>query len=261
MRGGPVTVGFPGSGQPREFFRYSDFICLNQPSSLGAGDQPDGDTTFWFRTDAGQIADRQPNFYLLMDQRRRDEIEHKLRDAQIEGEILMFGRAADCGDDGADTADPLFPGWAERAPGSSVLFNGRRIRVIVPAGSGGPPSPPNFATELSFGDPVRVTGALVFDTGHDGKLEIHPVYAIDKITATFSANLSGAWADADRGHRRGDVRARPDEGGRPGCSHALHRDIPVDETLRRVTPECLAAPPRARPVRPARRFCRRCRSR
>jgi len=89
-----------------------------------------------------------------------------------------------------------FPGWAERAPGSSVLFNGRRIHVIVPAGSGGPPSPPNFVTELSFGDPVRVTGALVFDTGHDGdKLEIHPVYAIDKITATFSANLSGAWAD------------------------------------------------------------------
>jgi len=52
---------------------------------------------------------------------------------------------------------------------------------------------------LSFGDPVRVTGALVFDTGHwdddPDKLEIHPVYSVDKITATFSANLSGAWTD------------------------------------------------------------------
>ena len=130
-----------------------------------------------------------------LEQQRRDEIEHKLAD-QIEGEILMFGRSADCGDNGADTADPLFPGWAERTAGSSVLFNGRPIYVVVPGDGGSPPSPPNFLTELAFGDPVRVTGAMVFDTGHGGdKLEIHPVYAIDKITATFSADLSGGWAD------------------------------------------------------------------
>jgi hypothetical protein len=68
----------------------------------------------------------------------------------------------------------------------------------VPA-AGDVPAEPNFLTELSFGDPVRVTGALVFDTGHwdddPDKLEIHPVYSVDKITATFSANLSGAWTD------------------------------------------------------------------
>jgi hypothetical protein len=189
----PVTVSFPRSIRPRQGFSYSDFICLNQPSSLGAGGQPDGDTTFWFRTDTGQIA-RQPAFYDLLEPQLRDEIEHKLKD-QIEGEILMFGRSADCGDEGADTANPSFPGWAERVQGSSVLFNGRPIDVVVPGPLGALPSSPTFLTELSFGDPVRVTGALVYDTGHGEKLEIHPVYAVDKITATFSADLSGGWAD------------------------------------------------------------------
>jgi hypothetical protein len=39
---------------------------------------------------------------------------------------------------------------------------------------------------------------LAFDNGHDDnpdKLEIHLVYSIDKVTATFSGDLSGAWAD------------------------------------------------------------------
>jgi hypothetical protein len=193
----PVTVGFPRSSSPRQSFSYSDFICLNQPSFLGWGTQDDGDATFWFLTDPGQLA-RQQAFFGLVEPQLRDEIEHKLKD-QIEGEILMFGRSADCGDDGADNAYPSFPGWAERTWGSSVLFNGRPIHVVVPAGAGGPPSPPNFLTELSFGDPVRVTGALVYDHGHGDdnpkKLEIHPVYAVDKITATFSADLSGGWAD------------------------------------------------------------------
>jgi hypothetical protein len=189
----PVKVGFPRS--TREVFSYSDFICLNQPSFFGAGSQDDGDTCFWFRIDTDQVG-RQQGFFDLVEPQLRDEIEHKLKDP-IEGEILMFGRSADCGDDGADTASPSFPGWAERTRGSSVLFNGRPIHVVVP----GPfdPNPPGFPTELSFGDPVRVTGALVYDHGHGDddpkKLEIHPVYAVDKITATFSADLSGGWAD------------------------------------------------------------------
>jgi hypothetical protein len=191
----PVTVGYPGAFYPRQLFTYSDFICLNQPSFFGAGDQPDGDVTFWFLTETGQITDRQPAFFAGLEQRRRDDIEHKLA-VQIEGEVLMFGRSADCGDDGADTAPPLFPGWAERTVGSAVLFNGKAIHVIVPPFRGGAPAEPNFLTELSFGDPVRVTGALAFDIGHGReKLEIHPVYSLDKITATFSENLSGAWSD------------------------------------------------------------------
>jgi hypothetical protein len=197
----PVTVGFPSaiSNSPQEVFSYSDFICLNDGSlAFGLEDQDDGDTTFWFQTDTGQIA-RQPAFFdPASSNELRIEIEQKLK-ARIEGEILMFGRSADCGDDGADTAGPSFPGWAERTQGSSVLFNGRPIRVVVPGLLGNLPSSPSFLTELSFGDPVRVTGALVYDHGHGDdnpkKLEIHPVYAVDKITATFSADLSGGWAD------------------------------------------------------------------
>ena len=109
----------------------------------------------------------------------------------------MFGRSADCGDDDAETSPPLLAGWAER-PGSSVLFNGRPIRVIIPPAIGGGQPEQNFLTEISFNDPVRVTGPLVFDEGHPetpDKLEIHPVYSVDKLTATNSDDLSGAWAD------------------------------------------------------------------
>src|SRR5262249_14364689 len=67
---------------------------------------------------------------------------------------------------------------------------------VVPPMTGGPPGAPNFLAELSFGDPVRVTGALVFGLrDNPGRLEIHPVYAVEKITATFARDLSGAWAD------------------------------------------------------------------
>jgi hypothetical protein len=50
--------------------------------------------------------------------------------------------------------------------------------------------------EISWRDPVRVSGVLAFDTGHPDppKLEMHPVYSVDKITAT-AAGLSGVWAD------------------------------------------------------------------
>ena len=197
-RAGPaVDVCYPRSAQPVRHFTYSDFICLNEPSAPGAGKQQDGDVSFWFLTDVGQIARAQPDFYAGVEY-QEGYIGGKLT-VPIEGEIIMFGRPADCGAEHAETSPPLFPGWAERAGGSAVLFNGRPIQVIVPASAGGVPVEPNLLTELSFGDPIRVTGALVFDNGHGDddpdKLEIHPVYAVDKITATFSANLSGAWTD------------------------------------------------------------------
>jgi hypothetical protein len=107
----------------------------------------------------------------------------------------MFGRSADRGDQGAETALPCFPGWAERAVGSAVTCNGKPVHVIIPPLTG-PPGAPDFLAELSFDDPVRVTGALVFGLGSNtGRLEIHPVYAVEKITATFTRDLSGAWAD------------------------------------------------------------------
>jgi hypothetical protein len=191
-----VDVSYPRSADPVRRFSYVDFICLNEPSALGAGEQQHGNVSFWFQADVGQIAGAQPDFYAGVEY-QEGYIRGKLG-VPIEGEIIMFGRPADCGAEHVETSPPLFPGWAERAGGSAVLFNGRPIRVIVPGIAGDVPAKPNFLTALSFGDHVRVTGALVFDNGHGGdpdKLQIHPVYSVDKITATFSANLSGAWAD------------------------------------------------------------------
>jgi hypothetical protein len=190
----PVSVSYPAAFDVGlQDFTYSEFICLNDPAGFGNGDQADGNATFWLQADAGQVTARQPGFFAGIGP-RRDQIERQLA-GPIEAAILMFGRSADCGDQGAETALPCFPGWAERAVGSGVTFNGKPIRVVVPPLVGGPPSEPNFLAELSLGDPVRVTGALVFGTGSPGKLEIHPVYAVEKITATFAADLSGAWAD------------------------------------------------------------------
>jgi len=192
-----VDVGYPRSAYPVQRFTYRDFICLNEPSAPGAGEPQHGSVSFWFQADVGQIDDAQPDFYAGVEY-QEGYIRGKLT-APIEGEIIMFGRPADSGAEHAEAAPPLFPGWAEHTAGGAVLFNGRPIRVIVPAAAGDVPAEPNFLTELSFGDPVRVTGALVFDAGHGGgdpdKLEIHPVYSVDKITATFSADLSGAWTD------------------------------------------------------------------
>ena len=191
-----VDVSYPRSAGPVRRFSYADFICLNEPSARGAGVQQHGNVSFWFRPDVGQIAGAQPDFYAGVEY-QEGYIRGKLG-VPIESEIIMFGRPADCGAENVETSPPLFPGWAERAGGSAVLFNGRPIRVIVPGNARGAPAEPNFLTELSFGDPVRVTGALVFDNGHGGdpdKLQIHPVYSVDKITATFAPNLSGAWTD------------------------------------------------------------------
>src|SRR5215467_112296 len=61
---GPATdVSYPRSAHPVRRFTYSDFICLNEPPAPGAGEQRDGNVSFWFLTDAGQIAGAQPDFY------------------------------------------------------------------------------------------------------------------------------------------------------------------------------------------------------
>ena len=190
----PVTVSYPAAFDVSlQDFTYSEFICLNDPAGFGNGDQPDGNVTFWLQADAGQVTARQPGFFAGVGP-RRDQIEQQLA-GPVEAAILMFGRSADCGDQGAETALPCFPGWAEPAVGSSVTFNGKPIHVVVPPQIGGQPGEPGFLGGLSFGDPVRVTGALALGSGSPGKLEIHPVYAVEKITATFAADLSGAWAD------------------------------------------------------------------
>jgi hypothetical protein len=183
----PVSVTHPGSGSPGQGFSYSDFICLNSPSpSLGLGGQNDCDATFKMLGDVSQIDQRQPQFFDGIDAAKKDVVHAKLggeADATgFEAEMIMFGRSADCGDDNADGYPALFPGWAER-PDGSVLFNGRPMSIT------------DFVSEISFRSPVRVTGVLAFDKGHPpDKLEIHPVYSVDKIMGTFS-DLSGTWTD------------------------------------------------------------------
>jgi hypothetical protein len=177
----PVSAGYTAS-RGRD---YHSFIC-------GGDDDGDGDVTFFILADMGQIQQRQPNFFAGVDQSTHADVEAKMR-SPLEGEIIMYGRAPDCNHWDAKSW-ALFPGWAE-PPGSSVLFNGKPIPVVLtPQGVGS--NQPNFISDLHFEDPVRVTGALVFDIGHPERaLEIHPVYSVEKILPTASDNLSGTWAD------------------------------------------------------------------
>jgi hypothetical protein len=191
LPGKPVSVNYPNSDSSEQDFSYHNFICAHDPE-IGGGwlhnQDDDGDATFMMQAAVDQIAQRQPFFFDGVPGEDKDTIESRLTGADVggfEGEMLMFGRAADCNDDGAETSSALFPGWAERADGS-VLFNGKPISIT------------DFVAEIVDGDLVRVTGALIFDHGHGDdnpqKLEIHPVYSVDKITATLSG-LSGGWAD------------------------------------------------------------------
>lgn len=166
---------------------YTSFICGDDGDDGG-----DGDVTFDFLVDRDQIAQWQPEFFSTMDSATRSDVAARMEN-YIEGEIIMFGRAATCQDEARESSPALFPGWAEPS-GSSPLFDGRPIPVIVlPEGIGS--NQPNFVADIKYGDPVRVTGVLVYDTGHDNKLEIHPVYSVDRITAAPLEDLSGTWAD------------------------------------------------------------------
>jgi hypothetical protein len=179
----PVYVTYPNdSNSPQQSYTYNEFICLNEswliPGALRG--QNDCDATFMMLCDTSWI-DRVPHFFDEVEE-YHDTIYQSVTDENFEGEMLMYGRSADCNDEGAETRPAIFPGWAEQAD-SSVLFNGKPISIT------------NFLSEIYVTVAVRVTGALVFDTGHSSnKLEIHPVYSVDKITATFSG-LSGVWAD------------------------------------------------------------------
>jgi hypothetical protein len=174
---------------------YNDFICLNSPSFLGLGDQIDGDVYFDIKVDVDQINTGQPDFFAGMShiQLVQSELQNNTH-----AEIIMFGKSADCGDTGNNEAPSLFPGWGE-AGGNAVLFNGQPIAIFDPADQ------TSFLNDLlTVGDFVRVTGVMVFDVGHGEDfddpnhlpgLEIHPVYAVDKIAPAGTADLSGAWAD------------------------------------------------------------------
>ena len=182
QRANPVSVEI----SPDRAHSYGSFACDGDYDG-------DGDLTFFFLVDREHIALYQPHFFAGVDHQAEAEAQHKML-IPVEGEIIMYGRAAACDNPGKDHSPPLFPGWAEPS-GSSPLFNSAAIPVqILPPGVGS--NQPNFISGLAFEDPVRVTGALVFDIGHKERgLEVHPVYSIDVVTSTPSDDLSGAWAD------------------------------------------------------------------
>jgi hypothetical protein len=177
----PVSVGYPADRD----HHYGTFVCSGD-------DQGDGDLTFHFEVDHEQITQWQQDFFTRVDSTIEAEAWQKML-SPVEGELIMFGRSAGCDDPALELSPPLFPGWAE-PDGSSPLFNGVPIPVqILPPGVGS--NQPNFITALAWEDAVRVTGALVFDIGHERGLEIHPVYSVDVVTSTLENELSGTWAD------------------------------------------------------------------
>jgi hypothetical protein len=139
---------------------------------------------------------------------------------RIHCEMVMYGVTSE-----DNVYIHLYPGWAD-SQGNSILVNGRPVNgaleiggpAIAPGGDpgerylvglGGHTLPPD-------GSYVRVTGVLALDCGHlewfplegsacyedpdDEKdmshdnVEIHPVFGVDLINATPTANLSGTWA-------------------------------------------------------------------
>ena len=149
-------------------------------------DQHDGDVTCHVEL-VDTTALEASGFYSGMSAAHAAEVRQKIV-AGFEAEIVMFAR------DRIDDSVIYLPGWAEQG-GDSVLFNGVPLNGNVRGGD-------NWTAESVGGvapvrgTPVRVTGPLVFDVGHSERgLEIHPVYALDLITATPRDDLTGVWGD------------------------------------------------------------------
>jgi hypothetical protein len=124
-------------------------------------------------------------------------------------EVGMFGRAnskAFCG----DPPEVILPGWNELG-GNSVLVNGIPVEGNVRVDTDVSPPAVTFTTrpdavgedQIPIAGIVRVSGVVADDAGHEGQTmpEIHPVYAIDFVTAFGEQPivLSGAWHASDNG--------------------------------------------------------------
>jgi len=137
----------------------------------------------------------------------------------------MYGRNA--GNNNCDDGVPSeLPGWADTG-GSSVLMNGRPMdgndydKVGIDTAGPGFEGNRTSCDQMFESDHyacwvdnirsfvinpdqlVRLTGVLALDDHardkDGGRIEIHPVYSIDVVNATPSANLTGVWAGTDHG--------------------------------------------------------------
>jgi hypothetical protein len=123
-------------------------------------------------------------------------------------EVPMFGRG-NSQDFCADPPESILPGWNE-AGGNSVLVNGIPVEGKIQVDQNVSPPAITFTTrpdrigedQLALMGTVRVLGVVADDAGHEGETppEIHPVYAIDFVTAGVQSSvLSGAWHSSDNG--------------------------------------------------------------
>jgi hypothetical protein len=230
------TVNFPGwyaafDARRRAIDRsYARFICakggfVDNTALLdnaykwfdGGGDPPDGDLNFNIDTfpflsqydnSLAFTFDLAPGFFR----------------GQVHAETIMYGR--DAGRTNCTREAPSqLPGWADTGS-SSALINGRpmngRDYNKLEIDSRGPGPAGETLCQLMFwsdknacwvdrigpvvispGQLVRLTGVLGLDLHagdeNGGRIEIHPVYSIDVVNATPSANLTGVWAGDDKG--------------------------------------------------------------
>jgi hypothetical protein len=128
------------------------------------------------------------DLYTGMTPAHQTEVASKIT-VNIHPEMIMFSAS------GANDSPQLLPGWGQQ-DGNSVPVNGRPLNGDVAISASG------IATAIAghfpaASQPVRISGALVFDVGHpERQLELHPVYSIDFIGSN-SADISGVWGDSD----------------------------------------------------------------
>lgn len=179
----PFFNSFPSSSLART--RYN-FLALNDPydTAIFNTDSSDADMTCHLIIDPSDVPS---DFFDATDIALWQESQQKIRGG-IHPEMVMFAGTED------DTAPVLLPGWGQTG-GDSVLINGAPINgtCVILADQ----SVLTIGAQVPWVDQtVRVTGVMSIDIGHDERpLEIHPVYAIDIVTATRRDDWSGVYGD------------------------------------------------------------------
>ena len=222
---------------------YGDFICARNGDNPAyqwwtGGDPPDGDMNFSMEVEtaneAGTGTDQIAGFWDTGWRHDPSQISAKWEHSvdskghpYIDGEMVMYGREADS-DRCAGSGVASLPGWADTGANSG-LVDGRAINgldgtrfVITEANApecrvvlggvfsvGAQCAVGTIAGwQPSYGDRVRITGALALDCHAtnchesdpiEGNVEVHDVFGIDVIRPSGSQDVSGTWAANDGG--------------------------------------------------------------
>jgi hypothetical protein len=221
------TVNFPGwpdahdpSHRPIDR-SYARFICADGGDDDAhkwfdghiTDDPPDGDLNFNISTSG--LLYRYDNYLAFQYDFEPDFLRDK-----VHAETIMYGRGADRNHCRGDVPSQL-PGWADTGS-SSALINGRPMdgtdndKLYIDSRGPGPSGETlcqqMFGSDqnacwvdrvgsvvIAPGQLVRITGVLAEDEHERGRIEIHPVYSIDVVSATPGASWTGVWASDDNG--------------------------------------------------------------